>query len=104
MYDYERLVDGTILTTSAVSVYTNASGTAWIKEIILHNYGSVAATVTLYDGVAGDATQFFCQELAAKATKTIEFRVGIKKTGTEVLQAKCDIATACNIRASGGAE
>jgi len=104
-YDYDRLIDGTILTTSAASVFTNVTGTSWVKTIILHNYGTEAATVTLYDGVAGDATQFFSSEIAAGATIVFETAYpGIKKTGVEVIQAVCSLDTTCNIRAFGGTE
>jgi hypothetical protein len=105
MYDYDRLIDGTILTTSAASVFTNVLGTAWIKTIILHNYSAVDATVTLFDGVAGDSTQFFSAKIPAGGSVIYEVPYpGIKKTGVEVLQAMCSLATTCNIRAFGGAE
>jgi len=106
MYDNERLIDGTILTTSAATVFTNSATTAsYLKVISLHNYGSEAAEVKLYDGIAGDATQCFLENLGAGETVMWDIPWGgIKKEGVEVFQAVCDVATTVNIRAFGGAE
>ncbi len=108
MFDYKRLVDGTILTTSAVSIFTNTpTSVATIKHITICNYGTEDAVVTLYDGVAGDDTVIMNQTGGAvKAGETlfIDISPGYIKEDSEVFQAKCSVATTCNIRIMGSLE
>jgi len=83
-FEYSRLVDVTTIAASAASIYANpASTTSYVRLINIHNSNTTAETVILYQvpdsggslGTAGDTNIIFEEELAADATRIIEYAV-----------------------------
>ena len=113
-FDYSRLAEITTIANSAGNIYHHASGTAYIRLIIIHNGNTTSEVVKLYmvpnnggaDGTAGATNIFFNQNVIPNETLFIE----IKEPGLmfldahDTLQAVTTTASKVTIQVYGGTE
>jgi hypothetical protein len=97
----KRLVNPTVLTTSAVTVYTvPASTQAVIRTIRVCNEGALAATFTMSLGMDGAGKRMF-YNLSIPAGGTLLSTEQTVMEATEILQAYSDTASSLTLTISG---
>jgi hypothetical protein len=113
-YDHSRLIEITTIANSAAAVYTHSSGTAYLRQLIVHNGNTTAEAVKLYQvpnnggsaGTAGTTNIFYSKSLVPNETVTFDFGTPgmMFKDANDTLQASTTTASKVTIQGYGGAE